>query len=183
MCRYILLKSKLEVLSLTIPDIFSTEYKIIPISDDQELNDFLKSEYQQNPNFHFSMANYSSIEKRTNDSPNTSIISLKQGDYYFVYKQREIIHIEASGSYSVITMLEQKLITVTFNLADIEPKLSKETFIRIHKSVIVNIDYITKFIGNTIYLNNKNFPVGRKFKKALVTRLNLLGNLNRLFRG
>ena len=179
MCRYLVLKNETRVLSFKIPDNFLGEHKIIHISDDQELSDFLKSEYRQNPDLNFSVADHDTCQVEKKSTP--LLLSLKHGDYYFVHKQEDIKYIEASGSYSVITLLDGHAITFTFNLSEIEPRLSGEIFVRVHRSVILNINYITKFIGNTIFLNKNYFPVGRKYKKALISKLNLLGNTNRLF--
>ncbi len=127
----------------------------------------------------FSVVDHSEYSVKKKSSP--TLLSLKHGDYYFVHKQKDIQYVEAAGSYAVITLQEGRTLTVTFNLSEIERKLSEEIFVRIHRSVIVNISQVTRFIGNTIYLNKKDFPVGRKFKKILIARLNLLGNSNKLF--
>jgi DNA-binding LytR/AlgR family response regulator len=78
-------------------------------------------------------------------------------------------------------MTDKRTVTATFNLSEIRGKLSEDIFIRVHRSVILNINHVTKFVGNVIFVNDEYFPVGRKFRKPLLQRLNLLGNSNRLF--
>lgn len=143
--------------------------------EDRELEKVLKEEFQKNPDMNLSEAFHPVIETEKPLCGSATIISLKQGDYYFVYKQIDIMYIKASGSYSEIFFYDRKNVVVAFHLADIESKLSDELFVRIHKSVIININYVTRFIGNTVYLDEKEFPIGRKFKKALIIRLNVLG--------
>lgn len=174
MSKYVLLKSESDLLLLKIPDEFCPKYEILQIADDVTLNEFILREQQVIPRLNFLVADCRGHCNEDIFARNKLILSLKQGDYYIVYKQKEILYVEACGSYSCITILNQKMITVTFNLADIESKLSGDLFIRIHRSAIVNINYITRFIGNTIYLGEKTFPVGRKFKRLLMVRLNLL---------
>lgn len=157
-----------------VPEQFCMEYEILQVPNEVTLNELILHEKQVNPGGILDEINCRVGCNKVTYGYNPSFLSLKQGDYYIVYNQQEILYIEASGSYSRITILNQKLITVTFGLADIESKLSDELFVRIHRSVIVNINCITKFIGNTVYLGKVTFPVGRKFKKLLMMRLNLV---------
>lgn len=182
MCRYLLLKSNLDILSLKVPDVFSEDYKVIQVMDERELSKILKKERQKNPDLSLSFAVHPVSGREKTLKTSASVISFKQGDYYSVYKQSEILYVKASGSYSEIIFHNQKSIMVTFHLADIESKLSEELFVRIHKSVIVNLDCVTRFIGNTVFLCEKEFPIGRKFRKTLITRLNLLGYSTALYR-
>lgn len=181
MNKYLLIRNEIGVLSLVVLDRFCNGHNSIQVLDDRELNEFLKEEYRKNPNLNLTVVNYS-FDERNYKHVRIPILSLKQGDYYFVHRQENIMYIEAAGSYSIIGIVNEYPITVTFNLAEIEAKLSKEIFVRIHRSVIVNINYITKFVGNVVFAGNKTFPVGRKFKYPFMSRLNLLGNSNRLFR-
>ena len=182
MCKYLILKSNFNLLSLKIPDTFCVDYKIIQMVDEGELRKFLRREFQKNPDLNLTTAipNESKTEKLFNNSD--AVISLKQGDYYVVYQQTDILYVKAAGSYSEIAFRNQKNVVVTFHLADIEVKLSDGLFVRIHKSVIVNINCVTRFIGNTVYLHEQEFPIGRKFRKTLIMRLNLLGHSMALFR-
>lgn len=182
MCKYLILKSNLDLLSLKIPDTFCIDYKAIQIVDEVELRKFLKKEFRKNPDLNLTnvIPAGAKTERLLNNSD--TVISLKQGDYYFVYQQTDIVYVKAAGSYSEIAFRNQKNVVVTFHLADIELKLSEELFIRIHKSVIVNMNCVTRFIGNTVYLHEQEFPIGRKFRKTLIMRLNLLGHSMTLFR-
>lgn len=174
MSNYVLLKRKSNLLLLKIPEKFCADYEILKIEDEVTLNELILREQKLNPELVFSMVQLDLEDKESETTQKTRVVSLKQGDYYMVYKQEELVCIEAFGSYSNITILNQKAITITFCLSDIESKLSEDIFIRVHRSVIININYVTKFIGNTIYIGEKSFPIGRKFKKALINRLNLV---------
>lgn len=174
MSKYVVLKNERGILLLKVPCPFCKGYEIVQIGDERALDKFILHEQQVNPDLNTWKAECGRNYEGEIPGRDPLVLSLKQGDFYIVYKQSDILYIEASGSYSNITILNEKRITVTFNLADIEQKLSENEFLRIHRSVIINLNYVTKFIGNTIYLGQKTFPVGRKFKKSLITRLNLV---------
>lgn len=180
MCKYLLLKKEGKILSLKLPEIFSAKCEIIPLIDDSALNDFLNGEFQENPEM--AVTHYALNSNTETQVPVEELLSLKHGDYYFVHRQQEIRFIKASGSYSEIIFTNHKHLMVAFRLATIESKLSEKLFMRIHKSFIVNVKYITKFIGNTVYLDSEVFPIGRKFKKDFIMRLNLLGNATALLK-
>lgn len=180
MSKYVLLKSKEDILLLKMPEKFSTTYEILRIEDEITLNKLIHQKQKLNPNVNLLILQSDTEKENLETSRKNKVLSLKQGDYYNVYKQEEVLYIRASGSYSNINLLNHRELTVAFSLADIESKLSEEYFIRIHRSAIVNINYVTKFIGNTLFIGETTFSIGRKFKKALISRLNLVSNSKKL---
>lgn len=93
------------------------------------------------------------------------------------------MYICANGSYSDIYQYtkENAPITVAFNLKEVTEKLSDD-FIRIHKSTIINIGYVTKFVGNTVYINSRSFAVSKMYKPAFIERMNVLGDIRKLLK-
>jgi two-component system LytT family response regulator len=70
-------------------------------------------------------------------------ISIKDKTAHWLVKHDSILYIQSDGSYCNIHRLNDKKITVTKPLKEIENLLPK-TFLRCHKSYIVNINYIEK---------------------------------------
>lgn len=65
----------------------------------------------------------------------------------------EIIRIEAKGSYSVVYLTDERKITSTKNLKDIEAILPDNSFLRIHHSWVINIKYLKKYYrGKNSYM-------------------------------
>lgn len=56
----------------------------------------------------------------------------------------------------------------------IERKLDPHKFIRVHRSSIVSLDYITSIEDNVVVVGKKLIPVGAVYKDNLTKRLNLL---------
>jgi DNA-binding LytR/AlgR family response regulator len=100
---------------------------------------------------------------------NESFIFLKQDQSVFKVNYSDILHIQALGNYLQVFTTSQKMI-VRETMAEMEEKLPKDIFIRIHKSTIVNFTKIEKFINNQIFIAGKEFPVGTLYKNELVKR-------------
>lgn len=71
-------------------------------------------------------------------------IALPSGDGVLLVEEKDIIHCEASGRYTLIFLTEKKL-TITKTLKEVEAILSPAHFFRIHHSHIVNLRKITKY--------------------------------------
>lgn len=84
----------------------------------------------------------------------------------------EINYIASEHNYITIHTLDKKF-TFVDALKNWKEKLPK-TFIQIHKSYIINTNYITKITGNQLTLHhNIILPIGRTHKATLITYLNL----------
>ena len=83
----------------------------------------------------------------------------------------DIVYIESNRNYISITTTKGKW-TYIDSLKNWMEKLSKENFIQVHKSFIVNHKRIDKVSGNLLYLENKKVPIGRLYKGELLKKLN-----------
>jgi two-component system LytT family response regulator len=90
----------------------------------------------------------------------------------------EIIRCESNRNYTLIFMENKKKVMVSKTLMDFEEMLGATSFIRIHKSHLVNINYIEKYIkseGGMIELNDgTKLPVAVRKKEVLLKKLNQL---------
>ncbi len=77
----------------------------------------------------------------------------------------EILFIESFSDYIKIHTLDQVHITKE-KISAVE-KLLPTLFIRIHRSFIVNRDYIKSFNRETIEIESTKLPIGRKYKKVV----------------
>lgn len=58
-------------------------------------------------------------------------------------------------------------------LAHLMHMLHSDRFIRIHRQYIVPIAKIESISGNTVYLRDKELPVGRSYRNGLKQKMNL----------
>ena len=124
------------------------------------------------------------IEKATiKEIPNTHNLStpLDHSDYLYVSLDRRLIKIdiskiylvEANGDYINIKTSEKTYI-VHSTLKKILEKLPPSTFLKIHRSFIINISEIEDIEDNSILIKKNVIPMSRGSKKELMKRINLL---------
>lgn len=87
-----------------------------------------------------------------------SHISIKDRNAHWLIKYSDILFIQSDGSYCIINRLNSAKITVSKPLKEIESLLPK-TFLRVHKSYIINTNYIEK-INTTSKLITLHFRTG-----------------------
>lgn len=94
----------------------------------------------------------------------------------------EIVYLEASRSYCNIYMNKDKKTLVSVPMAEVGKYLQTDKFIRIHRTFIINIDYIKRIAGNTIILiNEKELTIGREYRKAVFARFVFIGSRNKKY--
>jgi len=72
-------------------------------------------------------------------------LTLPNGQGYTVIDINEIINIEADSNYSIFHLLDKEKITVSKILKEYEEILPEHQFVRIHKSSIINLNYLKEY--------------------------------------
>ena len=72
-------------------------------------------------------------------------ISLPNGQGYSLVSIDDIVHIEADSNYSIFYLINNEKITVSKVLKEYEEILPDHQFVRIHKSSIVNLNYLREY--------------------------------------
>lgn len=84
----------------------------------------------------------------------------------------DIVFLEASGDYTVLNTKADQYLSSS-GIGKLEEKLNPEMFIRIHRSTIINLNYLKEiekhFNGGMIVKmqNGKSFPVSRTYAKLI----------------
>lgn len=97
-----------------------------------------------------------------------SLMPKNADDYIFIkedqqtvrVKLEDIVYIEAAVDYIFIHTVNKRHITL-FSMKQVEEKLTKEQFIRIHRSFIVNIDYVQAIEGKMLLVQDKKLNISR----------------------
>lgn len=89
----------------------------------------------------------------------------------------DIVRIQALGSYCNIYLTNSKKIMASKPLAEFEPFLTGNDFLRVHKSHLINLNQVTRYVrgdGGTLIMNDgSEVSVSRSGKPTLLTRLQL----------
>lgn len=108
-------------------------------------------------------------------------VSLNEDDILYVNIDRRLIKIdmpsiylvEAKGDYIMIKT-ETKNYIVHSTLKKIEEKLPDHTFLKVHRSYIINVQKIIDIEDNCVLIKKDIVPVSRSNRPILMKRLNLL---------
>ena len=88
------------------------------------------------------------------------------------FKTNEIIRLEGEGNYSRIILTNNRWHLSAKTLKDFEELLPGDIFLRIHKSYIINKNFIINYLkkGDVVLSDNSKIPVSRR-KKTEVTNI------------
>jgi DNA-binding LytR/AlgR family response regulator len=110
----------------------------------------------------------------------TSVTSVTRDEQRFVHikadrkiykvSEAEILYIESLDDYVKVHLKEMVLITRE-NISTLEEKLPYPPFVRIHRSFIINSNWVKTISNEGIGLNGKELPLGRAFKKSALNQL------------
>jgi len=107
----------------------------------------------------------------------TNEIFIKKDSTLVKLKIKDILYIEALENYVTLNTKNEKF-TIHFTMKAIEYQLPTLTFIRVHRSFIVNISLIKKIketsldlmIGNEL----RDIPIGQSYREMLLNRINIM---------
>ena len=103
-----------------------------------------------------------SKDDQSKESKEKSFIFLKVNKKLVKVKFEDILYIESLKDYiKVFTKIDDYL--VHKSLTGITEELPKDQFLRIHRSFTIALDKIKEVEGNTVQINNKRIPIGRKY--------------------
>lgn len=103
---------------------------------------------------------------------------LREGDNMHIVQVEDIRWCEAQGSYTLFHLENKEDILVCHHLKDYEEMLTNGSFVRTHRSYLVNLDKIKRFDkseGGSVYLDDDTqIPVSFRKKEQLMQRLEKL---------
>ncbi len=103
-------------------------------------------------------------------------IFVQKSEKLFNLSVEEIIFLEASGDYTVINAKTDQFVS-SMGIGKLEEILNPEIFIRVHRSTIININFlkeIERHLNGTMIVkmqNGKGFPVSRTYAKEIRKRV------------
>lgn len=98
---------------------------------------------------------------------------IKEKHTFIKLKFEDILYIKSEHVYAEIQLTNNQKHLIRGNLNKIITKLNTK-FVRIHRSYIVNLDYLQQIDQNNIVLLNVSIPIGKKYKDDLLQKINLL---------
>lgn len=155
----------------------ATDYLLKPFS----LSDFIRSAEKVKQQYELRTAASMTKDKSEDDVEDEDSHGAWDNEYVFVradsrtvrLKISDIQYIESRREYVVVFSENSHPVKTLFSLKTIEDRLPKDTFMRVHRSFIVNLKKITEVVQNRIVFNKEaSVPIGDQYKKDFQNYLN-----------
>lgn len=101
-----------------------------------------------------------------------SHIFVQKSEKLFNLPVEEIVYLEASGDYTIISTKNDQFVSSS-GIGKLEEMMNPDIFIRVHRSTIVNVNYLKEierhFNGGMVVKmqSGKSFPVSRTYAKQI----------------
>ncbi|HVI45348.1 MAG TPA: LytTR family DNA-binding domain-containing protein [Chitinophaga sp.] len=107
----------------------------------------------------------------TANSPAVDYIFVKHKQLYEKVMLADILFVESMQNYVIIQTIHTKIIAyLTFK--NVEQQLPADSFLRIHKSYIVNLHQVSKLDSNMVQAGGHTLPVSRSQRELLMQVVN-----------
>ncbi len=129
-----------------------------------------------NAGIELAMNNHRSVTTLKNDEGNlfnTDSLFVKVNSRLVRIDPKDILFVEAKGDY-VLFKTNEKGYIVHSTIKNIEAKLDPATFIKVHRSYIVNLNKIVDIEENNLLVGDLVIPVSRSQKATLMGKLNTI---------
>lgn len=107
-----------------------------------------------------------SIQNSKND-----VLYVKDGAYFHKIQVADILYFE-SNHVNVIIHTASKKITTRNTLQKIVEDLDPKSFVKVHRSFVININHIQSFNSESIIINESSIPLSKNSKEDLAKALN-----------
>ncbi|PBQ33258.1 DNA-binding response regulator [Sphingobacteriaceae bacterium] len=112
------------------------------------------------------LALFNSSEKNEAHKDEESLI-VKEGRALIKLPYPTIVWLEASGNYTLINLTSNKRRVIRDALSEFEKQLNANSFVRIHKSYIVNKTAVTEIHAQKVLLDTIELPIGRTYQSEV----------------
>lgn len=113
------------------------------------------------------------------DTTHLALVTEPKQDYIFVKADKkliktyfkDILFVEGLKDYVMIYTQAGRIITLQ-TMKSLEEKLPTDTFIRAHRSFIINIHKVDIIEANHLVIDKKEIPIGKNYKEELLEIIN-----------
>ncbi len=102
-------------------------------------------------------------------SPPPDVLFLKSDKKIYKVDAHDVRYVQGWGNYVKVFTATQGMILTMQTLNELEQSLPPNTFIRVHKSYIVNTYHIRYIEGNRIGMEDADLPVGLTYRHRLAS--------------
>ena len=112
---------------------------------------------------------------------NTTVTETEASDHIYIKSDGKLIRlsndsilfIESMGDYVKFVTADKKYVTHN-TIKNLEDKVNKHHFLKVHRSYIVNLHKIDDMRENCLFIGGAEIPVSKAFRPIVISRLNIL---------
>lgn len=105
----------------------------------------------------------SNLEQNSFNKPIQNSIIIQDNKTTFRLLYADILYIQSWGNYLKVFLKNKETKVIRKTVKAMDSELPNLLFQRIHKSYIVNINFVQAIKGNTIYLEEQTLPIGNSY--------------------
>jgi DNA-binding LytR/AlgR family response regulator len=102
--------------------------------------------------------------------PRDSYVYFKVDKKMIKTRIADILYIESIKDYVKVRTPDKEIITQQ-KISYLEESLPRETFLRIHRSFIINVDRVDAYSATEIEIGKHSLPIGRNYKQEVLDAL------------
>lgn len=115
----------------------------------------------------------SAVANNEAQSDDQGFLSVKADYKTQLVRISDIVYLESAGEYVRLHIEGSSTITTLFRLKNMETALPQESFLRVHRSYIVNLKRISSYTKGRIFLDNGEYiPLGENYKERFFEYFN-----------
>lgn len=86
-----------------------------------------------------------------------------------------LLYIQGMGNYLKLFLKNKRIIVTRLTINEIEKQLTKDLFLRVHKSYIVSLNAVSGISGTEIFIDSTAIRIGTTYKQEVVKRIRETG--------
>jgi two-component system LytT family response regulator len=81
--------------------------------------------------------------------------------------------VESAGEYVRLHLVDGTKLVTLFRLKNMESSLQASQFMRVHRSYIINLNYVSGYTKGRVFLSNDDYvPIGDNYKEQFMNHVN-----------
>ncbi|MBW6491436.1 MAG: LytTR family DNA-binding domain-containing protein [Lentimicrobium sp.] len=112
------------------------------------------------------------VKRHPEETFYSRLIDLNLGGSFKTVNTENIVYLQSYGNYVKVYVENDKMILATSTTHQLMNELPTQSFLRIHKSYIVNRKFISAFSGNSVVIGKEKLPIGISYRQAVISALN-----------
>lgn len=111
-------------------------------------------------------------EESVESSEDSGVISVHADRKTSLVKVANIVYLESAGEYVRLHLADGTKLVTLFRLKNMESTLPPSMFMRVHRSYIINLNYVSGYTKGRVFLEGDDYvPIGENYKDSFLAHI------------